>query len=70
MRQMKRFLFTLQVHFMDKPPNNSAIIMRILLIEDEQKVSALLKRGLTSERYAVDIAADGIEGLELADLPL
>ena len=41
--------------------------MRILLIEDEQKVSALLKRGLTSERYAVDVASDGIEGLELAE---
>ena len=41
--------------------------MRILVIEDEQKVSALIKRGLTSERYAVDIAADGIEGLELAE---
>ena len=38
--------------------------MRILIIEDEQKVSALVKRGLTAERYAVDICADGIEGLE------
>jgi DNA-binding response OmpR family regulator len=41
-----------------------AVIMRILVIEDEQKVSALLKRGLTSERYALDVAADGIEGLD------
>ena len=41
--------------------------MRILVIEDEQKVSALIKRGLSSERYAVDIAADGKEGLELAE---
>jgi DNA-binding response OmpR family regulator len=41
--------------------------MRILVVEDEQKVSALLKRGLTSERYAVDIAADGVEALELAE---
>ena len=41
--------------------------MRILVIEDEQKVSALIRRGLTSERYAVDLAADGMEGLELAD---
>src|SRR5215469_5939784 len=38
--------------------------MRILVIEDEQKVSALLKRGLTAERYAVDVTADGVEGLE------
>ena len=41
--------------------------MRILVVEDEQKVSALVKRGLTSERYAVDIAADGVEALELAE---
>ena len=41
--------------------------MRILIVEDEQKVSALVNRGLTAERYAVDVAADGIEGLEFAD---
>jgi DNA-binding response OmpR family regulator len=41
--------------------------MRILAIEDEQKVSALIKRGLISERYAFDIAVDGIDGLELAE---
>lgn len=43
----------------------TAVLMRILVIEDEQKVSALIKRGLISERYAVDVAADGIEGLDL-----
>jgi DNA-binding response OmpR family regulator len=41
--------------------------MRILMVEDEQKVSALVQRGLTAERYAVDIASDGVEGLELAE---
>lgn len=41
--------------------------MRILLLEDEPKVSALVKRGLTAERYAVDITADGREGLEFAE---
>src|ERR1700727_78742 len=41
--------------------------MRILVIEDEQKVSALIKRGLISERYAVDVAADGMEGLGLVE---
>jgi len=40
--------------------------MRILIVEDEKKVSALVKRGLTAERYAVDISGDGYEGLELA----
>lgn len=41
--------------------------MRILLVEDEPKVAAFVRRGLTAERYAVDIAVDGREGLELAD---
>lgn len=41
--------------------------MRILLLEDEPKVSVLVKRGLAAERYAVDVAADGREGLELAE---
>ncbi|HEV2484739.1 MAG TPA: response regulator transcription factor [Terracidiphilus sp.] len=42
--------------------------MRILIIEDEQKVSALVKRGLMAERYAVDVTVDGIEGLEFSDV--
>jgi DNA-binding response OmpR family regulator len=41
--------------------------MRILLLEDEPKVSALVKRGLMAERYAVDVAADGREGLEYTE---
>jgi DNA-binding response OmpR family regulator len=45
----------------------TAVAMRILEIEDRQKVSALIKRGPTSKRYAVDVAADGIGGLELVE---
>src|ERR1700756_1719721 len=40
--------------------------MRILLVEDETKVSSFVARGLTAERFAVDVAADGQTGLELA----
>jgi DNA-binding response OmpR family regulator len=40
--------------------------MRILLVEDEPKVSAFVARGLESERYAVDVSVDGREGLEMA----
>jgi two-component system copper resistance phosphate regulon response regulator CusR len=40
--------------------------MRILLIEDELKLSSFIKRGLVAERYAVDVARDGKSGLELA----
>lgn len=37
--------------------------MRILVIEDEKKVARFLERGLKEERYAVDLAVDGEEGL-------
>jgi heavy metal response regulator len=40
--------------------------MRILLVEDEAKVSRFIVRGLAAESFAVDAAADGPSGLELA----
>ena len=40
--------------------------MRILLVEDEAKVSRAVTLGLKAEHYAVDCAKDGREGLELA----
>lgn len=40
--------------------------MRILLVEDEAKLSAFVTRGLTDERFAVDVARDGKSGLDLA----
>ena len=40
--------------------------MRILLVEDESKVSSFVARGLIEERFAVDVAADGKSGLDLA----
>ena len=40
--------------------------MRILVIEDERKVASFIKRGLEEERYIVETASDGEEGLELA----
>jgi two-component system copper resistance phosphate regulon response regulator CusR len=40
--------------------------MRLLLVEDEAKVSNFVARGLTAERFAVDVARDGPSGLELA----
>jgi DNA-binding response OmpR family regulator len=41
--------------------------MRLLLVEDEKKVSDLVARALRAERYAVDVADDGQQGWELAD---
>ncbi len=40
--------------------------MRILIIEDEQKLSASLKRVLTEAGYAVDAALTGEEGRKMA----
>jgi len=38
----------------------------ILIIEDEKKLSVILKRALKGERYSVDVAYTGKEGLEKA----
>jgi len=40
--------------------------LRILIVEDEKKVAAFIKKGLEEETYAVDVAHDGEEGLFLA----
>ena len=42
--------------------------MRILLVEDEEKVARFITLGLKAERFAVDGAKDGRTGLELATL--
>jgi len=36
--------------------------MRILVVEDEKGLAHLIRRGLTEEGYAVDVAYDGEEG--------
>ena len=41
--------------------------MRILVVEDEAKVAAFIRRGLEQEHYAVDLAADGEDGLYQAE---
>jgi len=40
--------------------------VRMLLVEDEKKVSELVARALRQESYAVDVADDGTSGWELA----
>src|SRR5437867_7463506 len=40
--------------------------MRLLVVEDEEKLAQLVKRALIAERFSVDIAHDGREGLDLA----
>jgi DNA-binding response OmpR family regulator len=41
-------------------------LLRILVIEDEPKVSRTLVKGLESDHFAVDLATDGEDGLQLA----
>ena len=40
--------------------------MRLLLVEDDTRLSAFLKQGLEEEACSVELAADGELGLELA----
>ncbi len=40
--------------------------MRILLVEDDEKIAAFIAKGLKESGYTVDHAADGIDGLHLA----
>jgi len=41
--------------------------MRVLIVEDERKISAYVKRGLEEQGYAVDAAYTGTEALDFAD---
>jgi len=41
--------------------------MKILIVEDEQRLAALLKKGLEECSYAVDLCFDGEEGLYMAE---
>jgi DNA-binding response OmpR family regulator len=41
--------------------------MRVLIIEDDHKVAAFIRKGLEQEGYAVDVAYDGAEGATLLE---
>jgi DNA-binding response OmpR family regulator len=42
--------------------------MRILVVDDDRRLCAIVKRGLLEEAYAVDVAYDGEEGEYLAEV--
>jgi DNA-binding response OmpR family regulator len=42
--------------------------MRILVVDDDRRLCAVIKRGLLEEGYAVDLAHDGEEGEYLAEV--
>lgn len=41
--------------------------MRVLVVEDEEKVASFLRKGLREDGHAVDLAYDGQDGLDLAE---
>jgi two-component system copper resistance phosphate regulon response regulator CusR len=41
--------------------------MRLLIVEDDRKLADFVARGLRAERFAVDLAADGREGLSFIE---
>jgi DNA-binding response OmpR family regulator len=42
--------------------------MRILVVDDDRRLTAVIKRGLLEEAYAVDLAYDGEEGEYMAEV--
>ena len=57
---VKPFLFVALVIY------NTA--MRILVVEDDRKVGAFLRKGLREEQYAVDLCRNGVEAVYLAQV--
>ncbi|MBE3574618.1 MAG: response regulator transcription factor [Firmicutes bacterium] len=47
-------------------PKRRLDVLSILVVEDEQRIAAFLRRGLVEEGYSVDVAPDGAEALDLA----
>ena len=45
---------------------NAFNLMRILLVEDDKKIAAFIKKGFHEAGFAVDYVEDGIKGLNLA----
>jgi DNA-binding response OmpR family regulator len=41
--------------------------MRVLVVEDEPKMAALIRRVLVAERHVVDVAPDGVSAIALAE---
>jgi two-component system, OmpR family, response regulator len=42
------------------------VVMRVLVVEDDRSIAEFVATGLRQEGYAVDVAATGVEGLDLA----
>jgi len=42
------------------------VTVRLLIVEDEHRMAAAMQRGLAHAGFTVDVASDGVQGLELA----
>jgi len=42
------------------------LVVRVLVVEDERRLAAAVKRGLEAEGFVVDLAHDGVTGLHMA----
>src|SRR5262249_31406654 len=51
------------------PRPHTVNLVRVLVVEDEPRMSMLLQRGFREEGYAVDVAGDGTLGLCMATEP-
>ncbi len=51
---------------MGAPREVDRVALRVLVVEDEPEMAALLARGLHAEQYAVDVASNGIDALVLS----
>lgn len=40
--------------------------VRVLMVEDDEQVAGFVRQGLLREGFMVDVAGNGLEGLELA----
>ena len=47
-------------------PSMDNVVMRVLVVEDDTRMAGLLRRGLTEEGFAADIARSGDDGLWMA----
>jgi DNA-binding response OmpR family regulator len=49
-----------------RPLFSDTVPVRVLVVEDERRLAAAVKRGLEAEGFVVDVAHDGVSGLHMA----
>jgi two-component system copper resistance phosphate regulon response regulator CusR len=52
-------------HVLPVVPNSQAQSMKILLVEDEERLASFIRKGISAEGYEVEVAYDGRTGLSL-----